>query len=68
MKKLIEALNIFLKYKDEEFPTCCSHDAFMVAHITKEEVSLEDRERLVDLGFEWSDDYDCWVSYLYGSC
>ena len=51
MEKLIEALQIFLKYKNETFPTHCEHDILMVVGITEEEVSEEDRQKLDELKF-----------------
>lgn len=65
MKNLIEALQIFLKYKDVQFPTNCEHDIFMIMAVTEEEVSDEDKNRLEELGFRWMD--GCWASYHYGS-
>lgn len=67
MEQLIEALQIFLKYHNEEWPTHCEHDTLMIMGISEEEVSAEDRVRLDELGFFWSDSYDCWASYRYGS-
>lgn len=69
MKDLIEALSIFLKYKDLEYPTHCEHDVLSIMGITKDEVSEEDQKKLVELGFLWSKDEDegCWISFRYGS-
>jgi hypothetical protein len=67
MKKLIEALELFAKYKDLDYPTHCAHDTLCVVGITLEEVSATDRERLEVIGFIWSSEYDSWVSYRYGS-
>lgn len=67
MKKLIEALQIFLKYKNEEFPTHCEHDILMVTGITEEEISEEDKEILKEFGFFYDGDYNCWASFRYGS-
>jgi hypothetical protein len=33
----------------------------------KEEVSEEDRRRLDELGFIWSDESGAWISFRYGS-
>lgn len=69
MKDLIEALNIFLKHAEEEnehSPTHCEHDVFMVVGITKD-LPEDDVNRLKELGFSWSSEYDCWASYRYGS-
>jgi hypothetical protein len=67
MKKLIEALQIFVKYKDESCPTHCEHDILMIAGITQDEVSEEDKKKLDELGFFWSNENDCWASFRYGS-
>ena len=68
MRHLIEALQIFAKYKDLECPTHCEHDVLSIMGITKDEVSAEDSARLGALGFFWSDTNDgSWRSYKYGS-
>jgi hypothetical protein len=68
MHNLIEALQIFAKYKDLEHPTHCEHDVLQIAGITKEEISAEDAARLDALGFLWSvHDGGSWISYRFGS-
>lgn len=67
MEDLIEALQIFLKYRNEHYPTHCEHDIMMVGRITEDEVSAEDRQRLGELSFTWNTEYDCWTSYRFGS-
>jgi len=67
MKDLIEALTIFAKYKNEMCPTHCEHDVLYVVGITEDEVSEDDKQRLDALGFHYSDEYDCWQSFRYGS-
>jgi len=68
MDGLIEALTIFRKYQNVNRPTHCEHDTLMIMAVTKEEVSEEDRKRLEELGFIWSDSNDgCWISFRYGS-
>ncbi len=68
MKDLIEALNIFLKYRDSPTPTYCEHEELKIFAVTEEEVSDDDRSRLAQLGFLWSDDEDGghWGSLTYG--
>lgn len=61
---LIEALNIFLKYGDLEYPTQCEHDELTV-FVDPSMVSEEDIRRLDELGF--TADEDCFKSSLYGS-
>lgn len=70
MKKLIEALTIFAKYKDLEWPTHCEHDALFIMGITEDEVSPEDQARLKQLHFFFSEDAGGepgWMSYHFGS-
>jgi len=64
---LIEALQLFRKYKDVRRPTHCEHDVLCVMGVTQEEVSAEDAVTLDEMGFLWSEEYDCWISFRYGS-
>jgi len=65
MKELIEALQIFLKYSNEKYPTSCEHDE-MYVHVSPSIVSGADKERLEELGFEPTD-IDNFVSNKFGS-
>jgi hypothetical protein len=67
MKDLIKALQIFLKYKNKDYPTHCEHDVLIVVGITEDEVSEEDKTELKKLGFRWDSEYDSWASFRYGS-
>ncbi len=67
MENLIKALQIFLKYKNESYPTNCCHDVLCIMGVTEEEVSTTDKETLDKLGFFWSEEYDCFASFKYGS-
>lgn len=68
MKDLIEALTIFLKYKNVRTPTHCEHDVMSIAAVTRDEVSEEDQVRLKELGFFWSaSEGGCWQSFRFGS-
>lgn len=67
MGKLIEALQIFLRYVNADYPTHCEHDVLLIMGVTKEQVSSEDRVRLEELGFHWMSSYNCWGSFRYGS-
>ena len=67
MNDLIAALTIFAKYADHNNPTHCEHDTLCVVGIAKDAVSAEDKERLDALGFLWSDEYDSWISFRFGS-
>jgi hypothetical protein len=64
LSTLIEALNIFLKYGDVEFPTHCEHDELTVC-VDPTLVSEEDIKRLDDLGFFVSE--EAFKSFRYGS-
>ncbi len=67
MNDLIEALQIFAKYKNEAYPTYCEHDVLYIMGITKNEVSKEDQERLDKLGFFYAEKYEgCWMSFRFG--
>lgn len=67
MNKLIQALQIFLKYKDLDYPTICEHDVLLIVGLEQDEVSEEDTEKLDELGFNWMYEYDCFGSHTYGS-
>ena len=51
MKKLIETLQILLKYGDPAYPTVCEHDVMYIVGIEPELISAEDKNKLLDLGF-----------------
>ena len=69
MKNLIEALTIFLKYGNPEYPTHCEHDQLSVL-IDPAIVSEEDKKRLDELGFRAGSgaESDTFYSFRYGSC
>lgn len=64
LSKLIEALQIFLKYGDVAYPTHCEHDVLFVC-VEASKVSDEDKAKLEQLGFHESE--DGFRSYRYGS-
>ena len=64
MRDLIEALQIFLKYKNNEWPTHCEHDELFIIGVG--EVSEEDAAKLDKLGF-FRNDVDGWSSFKFGS-
>lgn len=71
MDKLIEALQIFRKYGNPEYPTHCEHDVLYICGIDSEGVSEEDKKKLEELEFfasEGDPDYEgCFYSFHYGS-
>jgi len=68
MEDLIKALQIFLKYNNTHYPTCCVHDMLLIdGSIQLEDVSEEDKKELDDLGFFFSDEFDCFGSFRFGS-
>jgi hypothetical protein len=72
MSNLIEALNIFLKYGNPDYPTHCEHDVLLVM-IDPKLVSEEDLQQLAALEFFPGEEYseygtDCFYSFYYGSC
>ena len=66
MDKLIEALQIFRKYGNPQFPTHCEHDV-MTVMIDPAVVSIDDALRLDELGFFPGEDGDVFMSYTFGS-
>lgn len=67
MEHLIQALQIFLKYKNATYPTHCEYDVLIVVGITEAEVTPEDQCKLKELGFRYSYEYDNWISYRFGA-
>jgi len=67
MEDLIKALQIFLKYKNSDYPTNCSHDQLSIMDIDKSDVSENDKIELDRLGFFWSESEECFISFKYGS-
>ena len=65
MSDLIEALQIFLKYSNPDYPTHCEHDCLHICGIDPEEISTKDLKRLDDLGFY--KDGDGFISSRFGS-
>lgn len=63
---LMRALQIFRKYGNPSSPTHCEHDVMMVA-MPQDGISEADVAELLDLGFRWMSEYDCWGSFRYGS-
>ncbi len=72
MEDLIKALQIFIKYGNNKYPTACEHDVLYV-NISPEIVSDEDKKTLDKLGFFCVDDdgepleSGCFESFKYGS-
>jgi hypothetical protein len=66
MSKLIEALQILLKYGDPAYPTHCEHDVLTIVGIEPSKVSKDDKSRLKELGFFVGED-DCFQSFRFGS-
>lgn len=68
MNDLIEALGIFSKYAQPEYPTQCAHDTLYV-NVDPALVSGADRARLEELGFFTSGEEDRgFMSFRFGSC
>ena len=66
MDKLIEALQIFLKYENKEWPTHCEHDTLYIVLDDPKAISEEDVGKLDKLGF-FLDGDEGFISYKYGS-
>lgn len=67
MSDLIEALQIFLKYGNPEYPTNCSHDELAIMEIEPDKVSDADKKRLEELGFLVNEEEDYFFSFRFGS-
>jgi len=67
MKNLIEALTIFSKYTNSNYPTSCEHDILYV-QVDPAEVTYDDKTKLNDLGFHADIDNHNFYSYTFGSC
>lgn len=67
MKTLIEALNIFLKYGNPDYPTHCEHDCLWICGISPDIVSEEDKIKLDELGFYVDESDDAFKSCRFGS-
>ena len=67
MRDLIEAMKIFAKYTNTDWPTHCEHDWLGIMQVRKDQPTEEDKARLDVLGFLWSDEHDCWGSFKFGS-
>lgn len=65
LSDLIKALQIFVKYKNPSYPTCCEHDVLYVC-IAPGIVSDEDKDKLETLGFI-PDGPEGFKSFKYGS-
>ncbi len=70
MKDLIEALQILLKYaNDNRKPIHCEHDQLYIGcGIELNMVSNDDINKLDDLGIFWSDADEGFISFRFGSC
>lgn len=67
MEKLIQALQILLKYGNPNHPTHCEHDVLTICGINPIDVSPQDIMKLADLGFFINNEDECFQSYRYGS-
>ena len=66
MSDLIEALQIFLKYGNPQYPTICAHDELRVL-IDPKLVTPEDQEKLKQLGFSAYPRDELFMSCRFGS-
>ena len=70
MKDLIKALQILLKYANDDYnPTHCEHGQMYIGcKIELETVSKADIKELDELGFFWDNEDDGFISFRFGSC
>jgi hypothetical protein len=64
MNDLIEALQIFNKYGGKSH---CLMELLTIQDVEENEVTEDEKARLIGLGFHWNFEYDCWASYRFGS-
>lgn len=67
MDDLIEALTIFRKYANPDWPTHCEHDEMWIMGIAPDDVSTEDKKTLDGLGFFVDETDDSFKSFKFGS-
>jgi len=68
MDKLIEALQILLKYANPTYPTYCSHDKLTI-NVNPALVSPEDIAKLEELHvYVDTEEDEYFFSNMYGSC
>jgi hypothetical protein len=67
MEKLIEALQILLKYDNPKYPTHCEHDVLYI-NVDNYNVSNDDKARLEALGVIENDENGKFMSFRYGAC
>lgn len=67
MQDLIEALQIFAKYTDTEYPTDCHKNELMICNIERP-ISTEDVKRLKELSFTYYDEGGGWISARFSNC
>lgn len=65
MDDLIEALQIFRKYKNLTFPTACEHDVLYILGVGQ--MLYNDHQRVLELGFLWDEEEGGYYSFKYGS-
>ncbi len=63
MKKLRDALNIFLKYQPDELIGGAGHDIIWLSTLGKEKISPDDLIKLEECGVHWSQEFDCWSMF-----
>ncbi|QIG71239.1 hypothetical protein EVB32_132 [Rhizobium phage RHph_TM39] len=73
MNDLIESLQIFSKYfrADSYAPIHCEHDILMLCVADVEvfnHIDHTDANRVIELGWHWSNEFNCWCSFRFGSC
>lgn len=67
MQDLIESLQIFQKYFNEENPTCCENDVLHCAlGLDPDKMEPKDIKRLEELSWSYDPEHDDWYSYRFG--
>ena len=66
IEQLIEDLKVFSKYSKSDWPTHCEHDVMMIADVEQDDISEEDLAKVSDR-WHWSNEYDSYISFTFGS-
>lgn len=67
LQDLIDALLIFRKYGNPDYPTHCEHDTLLV-NVDPKTVSVDDKQTLIELGFFHGEEFDgVFTSFRFGS-
>lgn len=62
-KRILEGLQIFIKYDQEDTDTSAEHDILYAGATPPSAMADEDLATLKKLGWFWKDEFDCWAHF-----